>query len=69
MRDVTRPGPELLSATMEYRIGERTWTQWFTSQRVDDDQLAEDLGAVGLAVDVFLTDDRSWMRARPSQAG
>jgi SAM-dependent methyltransferase len=69
MRDVTRPGPGLLSATMEYRIGERTWTQSFTSQRVDDDQLAEDLGAVGLAVDVFLSDDRSWIRARPSQTG
>jgi SAM-dependent methyltransferase len=69
MRDVTRPGPGLVSATMEYRIGERIWTQSFTSQRVDDSQLAEDLGAVGLAVDAFLTEDRSWVRARPSPAG
>ncbi len=66
MRDVTRPGPGLLSATMEYQIGERTWTQSFTSQRVDDAQLAEDLAAVGLAVDAYLTDDRTWVRARPS---
>src|SRR6266700_2332062 len=51
MRDVTRPEPGLVSATMEYQIGERTWNQSFTSQRVDDAQLAEDLAAVGLAVD------------------
>ena len=68
MRDVSRPAPGLLSATMEYRIGERTWTQTFTAQRVDDAQLAEDLGAVGLAVDAYLTDDRTWIRARPAAA-
>lgn len=51
---------------MAYRIGERTWTQSFTSQRVDDAQLADDLGAVGLAIDAFLTDDRTWIRARPA---
>lgn len=66
MRDVTRPGPGLVSATMEYRIGDRTWTQSFTSQRVDDAQLAADLEAVGLVVDAYLTDDRTWVRARPS---
>jgi SAM-dependent methyltransferase len=64
-RDVSRPGPALVSATMEYRIGERTWTQTFTSQRVDDDQLADDLAAVGLRIDAYLTDDRTWVRARP----
>jgi len=67
MRDVTRPVPGLVSATMEYRIGDRTWTQGFTSQLVDDAQLAEDLAAVGLAVDAYLTDDRTWIRARPSE--
>lgn len=69
MRDVSRPGPGLVSATMEYRIGERTWTQTFTSQRVDDDQLADDLAAVGLRIDAYLTDDRTWVRARPAGAG
>jgi SAM-dependent methyltransferase len=66
MRDVSMPGPGLLSATMEYRIGERTWTQTFTSQRVDDAQLAGDLDAAGLALDGYLTDDRTWIRARPA---
>lgn len=65
MRDVSRPGPALVSATMEYHIGDRTWTQSFTSRRVDDDQLADDLAAVGLRIDAFLTDDRTWVRARP----
>jgi SAM-dependent methyltransferase len=68
MRDVSRPRPGLVSATMEYRIGARTWTQSFTSQRVDDAQLADDLESVGLKVDAFLTDDRTWVRARPSPA-
>jgi SAM-dependent methyltransferase len=69
LRDVSRPAPGLLSATMEYRIGERTWTQSFTSQRVDDRQLADDLAAVGLTVDGHLTEDGTWISARPPVAG
>jgi SAM-dependent methyltransferase len=69
MRDVSRPAPGLVSATMEYRLGDRTWTQSFTSQRVDDRQLAEDLAAVGLTVDTHLTEDGTWIRARPPLAG
>jgi pimeloyl-ACP methyl ester carboxylesterase/SAM-dependent methyltransferase len=66
MRDVSRPGPGLVSATMEYHLGDRVWTQSFTSRRVDDDQLADDLAAVGLRIDASITDDRTWVRARPA---
>jgi SAM-dependent methyltransferase len=69
LRDLTRPGPGLLSATVEYQVGGRVWTQWFTAERVDDEQLAAALGEVGLAVDAYLTADGSWVRAVPASRG
>ncbi len=65
LRDITRPAPGLLSATVEYQVGERVWTQSFTAARVDDADLAADLAAVGLTLDAFLTEDRTWVRAVP----
>lgn len=65
LRDIARPAPGLLSATVEYQVGERVWTQSFTAARVDDADLAADLGAAGLAIDAFLTEDRTWVRALP----
>ena len=69
LRDLTRPGPGLLAATVEYRVGEHRWTQSFTAERVDDGQLAAALGEVGLAVDAYLTADGSWVRAVPAPRG
>jgi SAM-dependent methyltransferase len=69
LRDLERPGAGLLAATVEYRAGERVWTQWFTAERLDDDQLAAALGEAGLAVDAYLTADGSWVRAVPAGAG
>jgi SAM-dependent methyltransferase len=69
LRDLTRPGPGLLSATVEYQVGERRWTQSFTAERLDDRQLAAALGEVGLAVDAYLTPDGSWVRAVPAPRG
>jgi SAM-dependent methyltransferase len=69
LRDLTRPGPGLLAATVEYRVGEHRWTQSFTAERVDDGQLAAGLGEVGLAVDAYLTGDGSWVRAVPASPG
>jgi SAM-dependent methyltransferase len=69
VRDLARPGPGLLSATVEYQVGERLWTQWFTAERLDDGQLAAALGEAGLAVDAYLTGDGSWVRAVPSSRG
>jgi SAM-dependent methyltransferase len=65
LRDVSRPGPGLLSATVEYQAGDRLWTQSFTAARVDDAELAADLAAADLALDAVLTDDRTWIRAVP----
>jgi SAM-dependent methyltransferase len=65
LRDISRPGPGLLSATAEYQVGERVWTHWFTTARLDDADLRADLHAAGLALDTFLTEDRTWFRALP----
>jgi SAM-dependent methyltransferase len=66
LHDLRRPAPGLLSATVEYRAGGRTWRQWFTARRLDDAALAAALAEAGLAVDAYLTDDRTWVRAVPA---
>jgi SAM-dependent methyltransferase len=65
MRDVSRPAPDLLTATMEYVIDDQRWTQTFTSRNLDHDQMADALGAAGLRLDRYLTEDRAWFRAVP----
>jgi SAM-dependent methyltransferase len=69
LRDVSRPGPGLLAATVEYQVGDRRWTQSFTAQRLDDGALAAALGEAGLVVDAYLTGDGSWVRAVPASRG
>ncbi|HEY4729305.1 MAG TPA: hypothetical protein VIJ32_14125, partial [Actinomycetes bacterium] len=68
-RDLRRPGPGLLAATVEYQVGDRVWTQWFTAERLDDQALAAALGEAGLLVDAYLTGDGSWVRAVPASLG
>jgi len=65
LRDVTRPAPNLVSATVEYVAGDRRWTQAFTTTRLDEAELAAALAAAGLRLDRYLTEDRSWLRAFP----
>jgi SAM-dependent methyltransferase len=69
LRDVTRPGPGLLAATVEYQVDDRVWTQTFTAERLDDEALAAALAEAGLAVDAYLTGDGSWVRAVPAPRG
>jgi SAM-dependent methyltransferase len=69
LRDLRRPGPGLLAATVEYQVGDRVWTQWFTAERLDDAALAASLGEAGLLVDAYLTGDGSWVRAVPASRG
>lgn len=64
--DVTRPAPDLMSATIEYRLADgRTWTHSFTSRRLDDTELPAVLAASGLRLDRFLDDQRGWLTAVP----
>jgi SAM-dependent methyltransferase len=69
LRDLHRPGPGLLAATVEYQVGDRVWTQSFTTERLDDAALAAALAEAGLAVDAYLTGDGSWVRAVPASRG
>ena len=69
MRDVSHPGPGLVSATVEYADGDQVWTQAFTARRLDDDGIATVLAAAGLRLDRFLTGDRTWFRALHPRAG
>ena len=69
LRDLSRPGPGLLAATVEYQVGERVWTQTFAAERVGDEELEAALGEAGLAVDAYLTGDGSWVRAVPVSRG
>jgi SAM-dependent methyltransferase len=66
VRNVSRPGPDLVSATMEYVDGDRVWTQTFTARRLDDADLRAVLDGAGLRLDRYLTDDRGWLRAVPA---
>ena len=65
MRDVSRPAPDLVSATVEYVDGDQVWTQTFTARRLDDAELAAVLADAGLRLDRYLTDDRTWLCAVP----
>lgn len=65
-RDVSRPGPGLVSGTAEYQYGEDVWTQAFTARRLDDEALRKLLAGAGLAFDGYLTGDHAWFRARPA---
>jgi SAM-dependent methyltransferase len=65
LRDVTRPGPELVAATVVYEAGGRTWTQSFTARRLSGEFLRACLQDAGLALDAYITDDHAWLRAVP----
>lgn len=65
LRDVSRPAPNQVSATVEYLFGEQCWTQTFTTKRLDEAELTAALGAAGLRLDRYLTEDRAWFRAVP----
>ncbi|MEO3855976.1 class I SAM-dependent methyltransferase [Acrocarpospora sp. B8E8] len=64
--DIQRPGPGLLGLTMKYTLGDRTWTHFYLSKRLEDDFLEESLNAAGLTMAGFLTPDRGWVRAVPA---
>jgi hypothetical protein len=49
-------------------VGDRCWTQTFTTKRLDDAELDTALGGAELRLDRYLTEDRSWFRAVPVAA-
>jgi SAM-dependent methyltransferase len=65
LRNVSRPAPGLVSATVEYQAGDRVWTQSFTAARLEEPALHTALAGAGLTFDRYLTDDHQWLRAVP----
>lgn len=64
---ISRPMPDHVAATAEYLVGDRRWTQTFVARRLDDARLRAALVGVGLRLDdAYLTEDGSWVRARPA---
>jgi SAM-dependent methyltransferase len=66
MRDVSRPAPNLVAATVEYVDGDQRWTQTFTATRLDEADLTAVLADAGLRLDRYLTEDHSWLRVLPA---
>lgn len=66
LRDVSRPAPDLVAATVGYRIGAREWAQSFVTRRLDDSRLNDRLEEVGLRLESSLTEDGAWVLARPA---
>ena len=66
LRNVSRPASDLLSATVEYQVGDRIWTQTFTTRKLTADDLAASLATAGLAFDRYLTADQTWLSAVPA---
>lgn len=50
-----------------YESGEARWTQTFFSQSLSEPRFEAALAGAGLTVDAYLTDDRTWVRARPAR--
>jgi SAM-dependent methyltransferase len=68
IRGVRRPGPGLVSMTVEYVRGDQVWTQSFTAREVTEASLQRMLDQAGLTFAGYLTDDRAWLRAIRRQA-
>ena len=66
LRDISRPAPDLLSATVEYQVGDQVWTQTFTARRLGTERLTAALAEAGLAFDRYLTADHTWVMAVPA---
>jgi SAM-dependent methyltransferase len=64
MYNVSRPEPDVMTATIEYRIGDDAWTHSFTSKHIADEALPGLLGGAGLRFDRFLDEERGWIAAR-----
>ena len=62
----SEPGsPGVRSVHVEYVFPDARWTQTFLSSPLTTREFEDALGAAGLAVDAYLTEDRTWVRALP----
>jgi SAM-dependent methyltransferase len=62
-------GDGVNSVRAEYEFPDAVWTQTFRARPLTTEQFEEALGEVGLAVDRYLTEDGTWVRAVPARQG
>ncbi|GGU20648.1 class I SAM-dependent methyltransferase [Streptomyces lavendofoliae] len=60
-------GDGVNSVVCEYVFPDARWTQTFLSRPLTKEAFEGCLSAAGLAVDAYLTDDGTWVRARPER--
>ncbi len=61
-RDIVR-SQDLLSATVHYDTADQHWEHAFTHRRLSTSDVFDDLAAVGLRFERWLTEDQSWFTA------
>ena len=64
MRDIERPGPGVLSATMVFRIEGEQYEQRFTAYEVDDARMAAFAADAGCEIVDVLGEHQKWIRLR-----
>ncbi|MET7321116.1 class I SAM-dependent methyltransferase [Streptomyces sp. NPDC005549] len=62
-------GDGVNSVRAEYEFSDAVWTQTFRARPLTREQFEEALGEAGLAVDRYLTEDETWVRAVPARQG
>ncbi|MFF1909283.1 class I SAM-dependent methyltransferase [Kitasatospora sp. NPDC058218] len=63
---VTPAGAGVNSVHVEYEFPDARWTQTFLSRPLGTAEFERALADSGLTVDAYLTEDRTWVRARPT---
>jgi SAM-dependent methyltransferase len=66
IRSADRAGPRL-RVVVEYQVGGQVWTHAFSPFQISEDELRADLASAGLAFGRWLTDNRAWFTACPSE--
>ncbi|MFJ6138974.1 class I SAM-dependent methyltransferase [Kitasatospora sp. NPDC092286] len=61
----TPVGDGVNSVHIEYEFPDARWTHTFRARPLDTKQFERALADAGLAVEGYLTDDRTWVQARP----
>jgi SAM-dependent methyltransferase len=54
----------ILSGEMHYQVGDREWSQPFSTHILDDEEIANELVSIGLRLDRWLDPERLWLTAR-----
>lgn len=68
LRDVSRPLPGLVTATVCYENSGREWTHTFTAKCLSDEAIAGEMTAVRLVFGTWLDDQGSWFTAHLAKA-